>query len=113
MESGKTFIATKVHDKDCEICKQMSRHDRTVFEENPEIAYQEVSLDDLISHNGDPTKHRIYQCLERYALNPDYTLDLPAYVILAKTGKYVGHHIGTATVAELREKIRAIISEDP
>jgi len=37
-EVGKNYIATKVFDKDCDICKHMSKHDRETFEEYPEIA---------------------------------------------------------------------------
>ena len=73
-EVGKNYIATKVSDKDCDICKHMSKHDRVTFEEFPEIAYQEVPLDDIINHGNNLTKLRIYQVLERHALNPDYTI---------------------------------------
>ena len=109
MDSGKTFIATKVFDKDCDICKHMSKHDRAVFEGFPEIAYQELLLDDVIDHGGNMTKHRIYQMLERYALNPDYTIDLPVYVLLTRQGKYAGHHVGAATIVELRDKVKACL----
>ena len=84
----------------------MSRHDRATFENFDEIAYQEIQLDDVIKHEGNLTKLRLYQILERHALNPDYTLDLPVYVILTKQGQYVGHHVGAATVVELRDKIK-------
>lgn len=108
-DTGKTYIAVKVFDNNCDICKHMSKHDRVTFESFPEIAYQEVPLDDVINHNGNLTKLRIYQCLDKYALNPDYTLDLPAYVFLSRVGEYKGHHIGAATIAELRDKIKETI----
>lgn len=107
--TGKTFIVTKVYDEDCDVCKHMSKHDRAVYEGFSEVAYQEVNLNDVINHKNDFTKLRLYQCLERYALNSDYTIDLPVYVYLTKQGKYMGHHIGSATVVELREKTKEIL----
>jgi hypothetical protein len=105
-DTGKNLIATKVFDKDCDICKHMSKHDRATFESFDEIGYQEVKLEDIIEHNNNLTKVRIYQCLEKHALNPDYTIDLPVYVILSKQGQYKGHHVGAATIVELRDKIK-------
>ena len=111
--TGKNLIATKVFDKDCDICKHMSKHDRATFESFDEIGYQEVKLDDVIAHNNNLTKLRIYQCLERHALNPDYTIDLPVYVILNKQGQYKGHHVGAATIVELRDKIKECLEDTP
>jgi len=111
-EPGKNYIAVKVFDKDCETCQHMSKHDRVTFEEFSEIGYQEVQLDDIINHNNNLTKLRIYQILEKYALNPDYTIDLPVYVVLSKQGKYQGHHVGAATIVELRDKIKECLEEN-
>lgn len=111
--TGKTFIATKVFDDNCDICKHMSKHDRATFEGFPEIAYQEVKLDDVINHDNNLTKLRLYQVLERYALNPDYTIDLPVYVLLTKQGQYKGHHVGVATIVELRDKIKECLEDNP
>jgi hypothetical protein len=111
--SGKTYIAVKVYDKDCDICKHMSKHDRAVFEGFEEIGYQEVLLDDVIHHENSLTKLRIYQILEKHALNPDYTIDLPVYAILTNKGKYVGHHVGVATITELRDKIKECLEDTP
>ena len=111
--TGKNLIATKVFDEDCDICKHMSKHDRATFESFDEIGYQEVKLEDIIEHNNNLTKLRIYQCLERYALNPDYTIDLPVYVILSKQGQYKGHHVGAATIVELRDKIKESLEDTP
>jgi len=105
------LIVTKVYDTDCDICLHMSKHDRATFESYPEIAYQEVLLDDVINHNQDMTKLRLYQCLDRHATNPDYTIDLPAYVFLTKQEKYKGHLIGAATIQELRDKIQECLNE--
>jgi hypothetical protein len=112
-DTGKNLIVTKVYDKNCDVCNHMSKHDRVTFEGYSEIGYQEVLLDDIINHSGNLTKMRIYQCLEKYALNPDYTIDLPVYVAVSKKGKYVGHHIGAATITELREKITQCLEDTP
>ncbi len=111
--TGKNVIAVKVYDKNCDICQHMSRHDRVTFEDFPEIAYQEVKLDEVINHDNNLTKLRLYQVLEKYALNPDYTIDLPVYVMLSKQGKYQGHHVGAATIVELREKIKECLEDTP
>ncbi len=112
-DTGKTYIATKVFDRNCDVCKHMSRHDRATFENFGNVAFQEVLLDDIINHGNNLTKLRIYQILERHALNPDYTIDLPVYVLLSKQGEYIGHHVGVATVAELREKIKECLEDTP
>lgn len=107
-----TVIATKVFEHDCEICKQMERHDRAVFEEFPEIVYQKINLDKLIEGPRDPVQEAVYVNLERHALNPDYTLDLPTYLLIDKTGKYLGHHTGEATIVELRQRVKTILSPE-
>jgi hypothetical protein len=109
--TGKNLIVTKVYDNNCDVCKHMSKHDRAVYSEFPEISYQEIDLDGVINHENDLTKLRLYQCLERYALNNDYTIDLPVYVYLTKQGKYEGHHIGAATIVELRDKTKEILED--
>ena len=114
--TGKTIIVTKVFEKNCDICKHMSKHDRATFESFPEIGYQEVLLDDVLNpaNNARPiTLQRIYQCLERYAVNPDYTIDLPVYVFLSKQGQYKGHLVGAATIVELRDKIKECLEDTP
>ena len=64
-----TTIVTKVHDKDCDICQHMSKHDRATFESFPEVNYQEVYLEEVLDNvnSAKPlTLQRIYQCLERH-----------------------------------------------
>jgi hypothetical protein len=112
-DTGKKLIATKVYDTNCDICKHMSKHDRATFDGFDEVLYQEVMLDDIIAHDNNLTKLRIYQCLERYAVNPDYTIDLPVYVILSKQGQYKGHHVGAATIVELRDTIKQCLEDTP
>ena len=70
-------------------------------------------MDDIINHENNLTKLRIYQVLERHALNPDYTIDLPVYVLLSKKGQYKGHHVGVATIVELRDKIKECLEDTP
>jgi len=111
--TGKNVIVTKIFDEGCDICKHMSKHDRATFESFDEVGYQEVKLEDIIAHNNNLTKVRIYQCLENHALNPDYTIDLPVYVILSKQGQYKGHHVGAATIVELRDKIKECLEDTP
>ena len=110
----KTVIVTKVYDHDCDICKHMSRHDRATFESFPEVGYQEVSLDEL-TNPGDTAKPltyaRITQYLEKYALNPDYTVDLPVYMLLSLKGDYLGHHVGKGTVVELRDRVKSVLEK--
>ena len=113
MGTGKNILVFKVYDKDCDICLHMSKHDRATFESFPEIDYKEVSLDDVINHGNDSLKVRIYRCLETYAVNPDYTIDLPVYTILESKGQYKGHHVGAATITELRDKIKECLEDTP
>lgn len=112
-ETGKNYIAVKVFDEDCDICRHMSKHDRITFENFDEIGYQEVSLNDVINHNGNLTKHRIYQLLERHCLSPTYEIDLPVYLIMTKQGIYRGHWQGAGTIVELRDKIKECLEDNP
>lgn len=111
--TGKSFIVTKVFDDDCDVCKHMSKHDRATFESFPELGYQEVNLDDVINHGGNLTKMRINQCLERYALNSDYTIDLPVYLFISPKGKYKKHLQGALTIPELRDMIKECLEDTP
>jgi len=110
---GKNFIAVKVFDKNCDVCLHMSKHDRVTFEEFPNVGYQEVLLDDVINHDGNRTKLRIYQLLEKYCLSPTYEIDLPVYVVMDKVGTYLGHQQGAATIVELRDKIKEVLEDTP
>lgn len=110
MNQGKSVIVTKVFDEDCDICKHMSKHDRATFENFDEVGYQEVKLEDIIEHNNNLTKVRIYQCLERHCLSPTYEIDLPVYLFLSKTGEYLGHLQGALTIPEIRDKVKSILT---
>lgn len=112
-EEGKNYIATKVFDDSCDICKHMERHDRATFEGFDGISYQTVKLDNIINHENNLTKLRIYQLLERYCLSPTYEIDLPVYLIMDKKGKYLGHWQGAGTIVELRDKIKECLEDNP
>jgi hypothetical protein len=109
----KDVIATKVFASGCVVCEHMSRYDRPTFEGFPEVAYQELDLRDIIDHGDNKTKLRLYQLIERHAINNDYTVDTPLYMVMTTKGKYLGHHTGEATIVELRNKIKQILEEDP
>ena len=111
--TGKNVIVTKVFEDNCDICQHMRKHDRATFESFDELSYQEVRLDDVIAHDNNLTKLRIYQCLERHCLSQTYEIDLPVYLFLTKTGKYLGHQQGAATIVELRDKIKEILEDTP
>jgi hypothetical protein len=107
-----TLIATKVFDKNCEICRQMSRHDRATFEGFEGVDYQEVDLDDVINSQGNLTKMRIYQLLERHCLSSTYEIDLPVYLVMDKQGKYISHVQGANTIQELRSWFNSFSSHE-
>lgn len=111
--TGKNYIATKVFDEDCDICKHMSKHDRATFESFDDVSYQEILLDDVINHGNNLTKVRLYQLLERYCLSPTYEIDLPVYLVIDKKGKYRGHQQGAATILELRDTIQQCLEDTP
>ena len=113
MNANKDVIATKVFSPGCVACEHMSRYDRATFDGFPTIAYQELDLDDIINHGDNKTKIRLYQLIERHALNNDYTVDTPLYILMTTKGKYLGHHTGEATIVELRDKINKILAEGP
>jgi hypothetical protein len=99
---------TKVKDKDCEICLHMSKHDRATFESFDGVVFNELELDDLGSMEMTPSIQAVAAALEQHALNPDYTLDLPTYVILDDNLKYVTHLTGAMTVKDIRNAVDGV-----
>jgi hypothetical protein len=104
------IIVSKVYDHDCDICNHMEKHDRATFESFPEIGYQKLTLEDVIAHDNNRTKMRIYQCLERHCLSPTYEIDLPVYLFLSKSGEYLGHLQGALTIPEIRDGVKSILT---
>ena len=106
------IIITKVHDKNCDICLHMSKHDKATFESFPEISYREVILDEVLDSTNTArpvTYQRLYQCIERHCLTPTYEVDLPAYIALNKKGAYLGHVQGANTIVELRVWVKSLL----
>ena len=103
------IIVTKVYDHDCDICNHMEKHDRATFESFPEIGYQKLTLEEVIAHDNNRTKMRIYQCLERHCLSPTYEIDLPVYLLLSEKGEYKGHLQGALTIAEIRDGVKSLL----
>ena len=106
------IIITKVHDKNCDICLHMSKHDKATFDSFPEVEYREVPLDDVVnSSNTDRpiTYQRLYQCIEQHCLTPTYEVDLPAYIALSKKSEYLGHVQGANTIVELRDWVKSLL----
>ena len=105
------ILITKVHDKNCDICNHMSKHDKATFDSIPEVDYREVTLDDVInpSNTARPiTYQRLYQCIESYCLTPTYEVDLPVYIALNKKSEYLGYIQGANTIVELREWVKSL-----
>ena len=106
------IIITKVHDKNCDICLHMSKHDRATFNSISEVEYREVLLDDVINPLDTAlsiTYQRLYQCIQRYCLTPTYEVDLPIYIALDKKGAYLGHIQGANTIVQLRDWVKTLL----
>ena len=103
----------KVYDHGCEVCTQMKRHDRITFESFPDMTFTEVALDDIVSPEATPQMRLVAQLVEQHCLNADYTIDLPAYLILDKSGKMLGSHVGAATIRELRAFVEKSVHSVP
>lgn len=105
-------VVTKIYDYSCPICEFMGSFDgKVMFDLEPRVDPYAVSLDVLVN----PDNENEFQCLlaqftERHVCNPDYTLDLPAYIV-TRGKTYVGHVSGEQTQSELREKLQKLVSE--
>ncbi len=111
--TGKICIVTKVFDDNCDLCKHMSKHDRATFENYGDVAYIEYKLDEIINHDNNVSKRKLYRILEDYCVSPTYEIDLPVYTIMSTQGKYLGHIQGSATVVELRDKLKECLEDTP
>ena len=105
-------LIIKLYSDDCEICKQMERHDSIVFAEFSGITYRKVELNDLLDNERDATKEVIYKHLEQYCLTPTYEVDLPTYIFMTSRGQYLGNQVGAATVSELRSRVKTFLTAD-
>jgi len=98
---------TKVYDHGCPICEQMSQYDEKIAADlNTKLTA--VVLEDVLDAEGDKVFYMaLGQYLERYAVNPDYTLDLPVYMV-THNKKYLGHTIGEQSQYDLKSKLENI-----
>ena len=108
MKNSKITL-TKVYSRDCEICEHMSRYDLSVAEGFSVLEYKTVDIDDIVDHSGDPGKLLLYSLIERHAINPDYTVDVPIYLLSDNEGKYIGHLSGEMNIKDLRNGIKRLI----
>jgi len=107
-----TLTVTKVFDHDCPICSFMASFDgKVLFDLKPAVTMKAIELGRLI----DPDNENAFECIlaqyvERHAVNDDYTLDLPVYMVTqGKT--YLGHTKGELSQSELRSKLEEIIAD--
>jgi hypothetical protein len=110
------MLIYKIFEESCDVCNHMKRHDKATFESFPELEYREADLNEVLDYASSEkpqTMLRLYQTLEKYALNPDYTVDLPVYIFMAKSGEYKGHHVGAATIVKLRDTIKQCLEDTP
>ena len=102
---------TKIYDYGCPICEHMATFEGSViFNLNTETQFQAKELGVLLDPtNEDLWEQHLAQLAERYAVNLDYTIDLPVYIVTEGT-TYIGHAVGELTATELRTKLQEIIS---
>jgi hypothetical protein len=100
---------TKIFDYDCPICEHMSTFEGNVMfnlEVKPHFEVKELS--DLLN-SVEPWNSHISLLLERHAVNDDYTIDLPVYLV-TEGKNYLGHIKGENTQQELRSQLQEIVS---
>jgi hypothetical protein len=104
-----TIRITKVYDYDCPICEHMLTFDgNVIFNLGLKTHYGAVELGTLIN-STEPWNAVVFMLLERHAVNDDYTIDLPVYLVTEGTN-YLGHVKGENTQDELRTKLQEILS---
>lgn len=101
----------KIYDNNCDVCRQMSVFDSDVvlnLDSKPE--YRTVELGVILDPDTeDPEDAALAHYAEIHAVNPDYTIDLPVYMVL-EGKKYLGHVGQVNTQTELKEKLERIVS---
>lgn len=91
----------------------MSKHDRATFENYGNVAYIEYNVDEIINYGNNVSKRKLYKILEDYCVSPTYEIDLPVYTFMTTQEKYLGHIQGSATVVELRDKLKECLEDTP
>lgn len=104
------LTVTKVFDYGCPVCEFMGTFDgKVIFDLQPPTNMKAVALGTILDpDNEDPFECVIAQYAERYACNPDYTIDLPVYIV-TEGKKYVGHVGGEHTQQALKTKLEEIV----
>jgi hypothetical protein len=107
-----TLTVTKIFDVGCSVCEFMSIFDsKVIFDLEPSADMKAIPLETILdSNNKDPFECLIAQLTERYACNPDYTVDLPVYIV-TQGNKYIGHVVGEHTQNELKAKLQRIVTD--
>ena len=104
-----TIRITKIFDYDCPICEHMSTFEgNVIFNLEAKNYFEAKELGDLLNSN-EAWNSYVSQLLERYAINDDYTIDLPVYLVTEGTN-YLGHVKGENTQSELRSQLQEIVS---
>ena len=104
----------KIYDRQCDVCQKMAKFDHGVINRlQVQPDYRTVELDHLLDPANPHFEDAVLaQMVERYACNPDYTLDLPVYMVLS--GKtYLGHLVGEYSAPELQTKLEEIVNAPP
>ncbi len=105
------LTVTKIYDTSCPVCEHMGTFDgKVIFDLEPSTNMKAVALGTIL----DPDNENPFECLlaqyaERYACNPDYTIDLPVYIV-TEGKKYAGHVGGEHTQQALRAQLQEIVT---
>ena len=99
---------TKIFDYDCPICEHMSAFEgNVIFNLEAKNHFEAKELGSLLN-SDDVWNSYVSQLLERHAINDDYTIDLPVYLVTEGTN-YLGFVKGDNTQHELRTQLQEIL----
>ena len=104
----------KIFDLGCPTCEEMSQYDSEIIlslsQPEQAIEYRTRELGVILDPDTeDEDNAALAHYAEVYAVNPDYTIDLPVYFVL-QGKKYLGHLVGEHNRDDLRTKLEKIIS---
>ena len=104
----------KIFDHGCPTCEQMSQFDSEVVfslrQSDKPLEYRTRELGAILDPDTeDEDNAALAHYAEIYAVNPDYTIDLPVYFVL-EGKKYLGHLVGEHSRDELKAKLEKIVS---
>lgn len=106
-----TLTVTKIYDHGCPVCEHMATFDgKVIWDLEPKVTMHAAELGRIL----DPDNESNFECLiaqyaERYACNPDYTIDLPVYMV-TKGKTYLGHVVGEHSRQDLQTRLQTIVS---